>query len=641
MGKCVKIVPDRVTYVLEKTKQHGLCLKWFTKGRKVMKKLQAILLALTMLMSVLSFSVYGAEAAGAITVWVDGEQLDFDAQPYLDQEHGRTMVPLRKIFEELGAEVTWDEETKTAFASKGDISLSITVDDNRLYKNGAAVELDAPARQVNDSRTMVPVRAIAEGLNASVSWDEEKQQVLITTTAESIPAPTAVPVATPVPSEVPDDMDDARIAMSRKATVILKTDGTLWSMGDNTYGQLGYNTNYTKSMIETDKWAQITGIPGTVAAVYCGEDTHYALCADGTVWSWGSNRKYLLGSGQDPKEVLSRCIPEKIEGLDNVRKLACGESYTLALKADGTVWGWGENLNWLGGLSEEQKVEEAKGGQIMDLEREKFLYEEILGNSYYFTKVPAQVTVVEDAKDIAVADTFALALRKDGTVYAWGEGSNWKVEQEILRENAHKFFSVPRLLFTDASFPQRLKNITQISAGAAHAAALQDDGGICVWGTSALGVGGSGITAAEYLSHPLITNGYTAEDGRPIMSNAKSPEGVIKISASAYYNVALRDTGTLYIWGESPILPYTNRGYRQEEYFGTTIHEAEITDVKRVYTTYQSIDDYEKRYEGLMKKKDWVEIPMPKLIVEKNDHTLWEVNFAGDKMIADLKSEGQ
>lgn len=164
-----------------------------------MKKLQAILLALTMLMSVLSFSVYGAEAAGAITVWVDGEQLDFDAQPYLDQEHGRTMVPLRKIFEELGAEVTWDEETKTAFASKGDISLSITVDDNRLYKNGAAVELDAPARQVNDSRTMVPVRAIAEGLNASVSWDEEKQQVLIATTAESIPAPTAVPVATPGP----------------------------------------------------------------------------------------------------------------------------------------------------------------------------------------------------------------------------------------------------------------------------------------------------------------------------------------------------------------------------------------------------------------------------------------------------------
>ena len=126
----------------------------------------------------LFFSGAGA-AEREITVTVDSKTIDFDVKPII--ENDRTLVPMRFIFEALGAEVSWEDETKTATAVKGKITLSVTVGQMHLTKNGSTILLDTPAK-LKDDRTLVPVRAVSEGMEAKVEWIDETSTVIITTT---------------------------------------------------------------------------------------------------------------------------------------------------------------------------------------------------------------------------------------------------------------------------------------------------------------------------------------------------------------------------------------------------------------------------------------------------------------------------
>jgi len=112
-----------------------------------------------------------------ISVLVNNQAISFDQPPVI--ENDRTLVPLRAIFEALGAEVLWDGETSTVTATRGDITISLQIGSNQLYKNGEAITIDVPAQIIND-RTMVPVRAIAESFNCRVGWDSDTKTVTIT-----------------------------------------------------------------------------------------------------------------------------------------------------------------------------------------------------------------------------------------------------------------------------------------------------------------------------------------------------------------------------------------------------------------------------------------------------------------------------
>ena len=112
-----------------------------------------------------------------ITVILDGEIVVFDvAQPAL--VNNRTMVPMRKIFEALGATVTWDNTTQTAKAQKGDMTVEITIGNNIMYSNGNAIEIDSPALLMR-SRTYVPVRFVSNALGVKVEWDNVKKIVYL------------------------------------------------------------------------------------------------------------------------------------------------------------------------------------------------------------------------------------------------------------------------------------------------------------------------------------------------------------------------------------------------------------------------------------------------------------------------------
>ena len=91
---------------------------------------------------------------------------------------GRTMVPLRAIFEALDAAVDWDGDTQTITSTKDSITVKMQIGSNILYKNGEESELDVPAQLV-DGRTLVPVRAVAESFGADVEWDGDTQTVTI------------------------------------------------------------------------------------------------------------------------------------------------------------------------------------------------------------------------------------------------------------------------------------------------------------------------------------------------------------------------------------------------------------------------------------------------------------------------------
>ena len=113
-------------------------------------------------------------AVAAPNVVLDGQQLVFEVPPTV--ENGRTLVPLRAIFEALGANVSWDGATQTVTATKSDINIKLQIGAPVAYRNNQAVSLEVPGKII-ENRTMVPLRFVSEGLGATVKWDGQTQTI--------------------------------------------------------------------------------------------------------------------------------------------------------------------------------------------------------------------------------------------------------------------------------------------------------------------------------------------------------------------------------------------------------------------------------------------------------------------------------
>ena len=123
-----------------------------------------------------------APPSGGIKVTLDGKLLAFDVPPQI--VNGRTLVPLRVIFEALGASVDWNSNTRTVTAVRDNTTVILKINSNILSKNGVPVSLDVPAQLIG-GRTMVPARAIAEAFGDKVEWIGSAQTVKITTGASA------------------------------------------------------------------------------------------------------------------------------------------------------------------------------------------------------------------------------------------------------------------------------------------------------------------------------------------------------------------------------------------------------------------------------------------------------------------------
>lgn len=183
-----------------------------------MKNIKKLLVLSLMLIFALPFT---ARSEG-ITVTLDGRALQFDVPPQLIDD--RTLVPMRSIFEAMGATVDWDEDTQTITAS-GDLKvIQMTIGKKEMTisegvgliasipdasTKTATIELDVPPQLIDD-RTLVPVRAVAESFDAKVDWNGDTQTVIIesavTISEPPIPdnTPEPAPTETPAPTQGTD-----------------------------------------------------------------------------------------------------------------------------------------------------------------------------------------------------------------------------------------------------------------------------------------------------------------------------------------------------------------------------------------------------------------------------------------------------
>lgn len=158
--------------------------------------------------AVMAGSLSAVSAADDIRVLLDGKELSFDVPPQIIDD--RTMVPLRAIFEAMGAAVDWDGDTRTVTAVKDSTTVTMTVGSYEIYVSGEQITLDVPPQLVDD-RTLVPARAVAESFGAAVDWDGDTRTVIIASAADkTAAAPTAEPTSAPTaaPTEAPAETED-------------------------------------------------------------------------------------------------------------------------------------------------------------------------------------------------------------------------------------------------------------------------------------------------------------------------------------------------------------------------------------------------------------------------------------------------
>jgi hypothetical protein len=148
----------------------------------MIKKTKFVLLVLLTLVIIMMLA--GTAAAETIKVNLNGSPLAFDQPPII--ENGRTLVPMRAIFEGLGAQVGWDGASGTVTGTQDGLVVVLKIGDTKALVNGNPVTLDVPAK-ILGGRTLVPLRFIAESMGAKVDWDGRTSTVAISNNSAHLP----------------------------------------------------------------------------------------------------------------------------------------------------------------------------------------------------------------------------------------------------------------------------------------------------------------------------------------------------------------------------------------------------------------------------------------------------------------------
>jgi LPXTG-motif cell wall-anchored protein len=293
------------------------------------------------------------------------------------------------------------------------------------------------------------------------------------------------------------------IAAGAAHSLALKRDGTVWAWG----AAVGTLQPPDLPLTPHPTPVQVRGLSG-VTAIAAGGSHDLALKGGGTVWAWGSG---WLGDGTTADSVT----PVQVRGLSSVTAIAAGGPHSLALKQDGTVWAWGANGNAaLGdgtftdrptpvpvrGLSGVMAI--AAGSHSLTLKRDGrvwawgangALYVQLGPGTLTDRPTPALLSGLMDVTAIAAGGLHSLALKRDGTVWAWAFNIEGQLGDGTL---------APR----ETPVPVRgLSGVTAIAAGGNHSLALKRDGSVWAWGANRAGELGDG-TLTDRLT-PVPTSG--------------------------------------------------------------------------------------------------------------------------------------
>jgi len=330
-----------------------------------------------------------------------------------------------------------------------------------------------------------------------------------------------------------DLSDVAEVSTNGSYSLALKSDGTVWGWGSNSFSQVGDGQTYyrsTPALIDN-------GLTGIVS-VSAGDQFSLALKSDGKVWAWGNNSFGQLGNGtttrsQTPVEVS---IPNNI----NIIEISTKYSYSLALASDGTVWSWGRN--YYGQLGDGSKTNRstpvpvsgltgiiaisAGGAHGLALDSYGTVwswggnYVGQLGNGTTTNSLtPVKVkNLPAGIKMISAGGCHSLAIDSDGKVWAWGDNGYGQYGDGT----------------TDSSMSpvqeSILENITAVSAGDLHSLAVDSDGRLWAWGCNDYGEIGNG-TMTDQLTPTMVM------------------DDAVRISAGIYHSVATKSDGSVWAWG--------------------------------------------------------------------------------------------
>lgn len=249
------------------------------------------------------------------------------------------------------------------------------------------------------------------------------------------------------------------VAAGGAYSLALRSDGTVWTFGYNGYGQLGLG-NTTDSPVPVP-------IPSlnNIIAITTGYYTSFALKDDGTVWAWGYGAHGEIGNCFDSHQYT----PQKVNGLTNVIRIEAGTYFCVALKDDGSVWTWGYNGY----------------GQLGD-------------GSTYYKNAPVRVKNLENITEIAANGEHFLALDSDG--YVWACGYNGWGELGDCTSNHTSTTGAP--VKTNGIY-----NIIAIAAGSHHSLALKNDGSLWAWGFNSYTQLGDGTSVTKYA--PIKLTSFT------------------------------------------------------------------------------------------------------------------------------------
>ena len=235
---------------------------------------------------------------------------------------------------------------------------------------------------------------------------------------------------TNTPQRIGSDTNWLTVAVGLYHSVALRTDGTLWTWGRNDQGQLGIGT-FTLNAPFGANTPQRIGTNANWQAISAGREHTVALCADGTLWTWGQNRFGQLGIGtfspSFPETPSGTNTPQQVGSDTNWQAVAAGHDHTVALRTDGTLWAWGNNGEWGYGTG-------------------------LLGIATYTNANTPQQVGTDTNWQVVAAGSHTVALRADGTLWAWGVNNSGQLGIGTFSTNNPPGLNTPQQVGTNTNW---------------------------------------------------------------------------------------------------------------------------------------------------------------------------------------------
>jgi len=298
----------------------------------------------------------------------------------------------------------------------------------------------------------------------------------------------------PTRSGGPNQWNFVFVSASDVHTMGIRDDGSLWGWGLNLNGRIGFagtltGTSFGPMRVGTDNdWAHVSaGVSHTMA-----------IRNDGSLWGWGNAQFGRLGNGS--QAAVNQVQPVRIGNHNDWVYVSAGNFHTMGIREDGSLWAWGAPANGRLGHGS------AYGGNVITPVR--------IGTDYW--------------AHVSAGSTHTVAIRKDGSLWAWGENANGRLGNDSTTGNT--------------TAPERIGEAYDwvfVSAGQAHTMGIREGGSLWAWGNNGGGRLGTGSTTGN------IT----------IPTRIGDDNDWAFVSTGNFHTVAIREDGSLFtfgsnVWGE-------------------------------------------------------------------------------------------